>query len=187
MSQQTSVKNIFWYQGRYTAVYKIALTLVSAMLIAASARVQIPLQPVPVTLQTFVVVLLAMAMGWRYGLAATMSYLVMGAVGLPVFANVNTGIAYLFGPTGGYLLAFPLISVCVGWMTERGAGKHVWSSLLAASLGLLLILSLGSFYLSFFVGTASAFKAGFVPFVLAELCKAIMIAVIVPRVWRFAK
>jgi biotin transport system substrate-specific component len=181
------LKSIFWYRGQYSLFYYIAMTVLGAVLIAASAHIELPLSPVPVTLQTFVVVLFAMCMGWRSGLAATLSYLAAGMAGFPVFAGLPSGLAYLFGPTGGYLLAFPVVAFLAGWLAQHGAGKRLWRSFIVALVSLAIILAIGATYLADFVGVKQAFTVGFEPFMLGELLKAVMIAAIVPRVWRFAQ
>lgn len=188
MSQtKQGIRSIFWKRGSKTALYYIGLTLLGALIIAASAQVELPLLPVPVTLQTFAVVLLAMGMGWRLGVAACMSYLVAGTLGAPVFAGLAAGPAVLIGPTGGYLVAFPLAAFLTGYLTQHFTAKKFLRALLVAVVGLAFILMVGGLYLSNFIGVNQAFIVGVQPFLLAAVCKAIMIAVVVPRVWRFGK
>lgn len=187
VAAKQALKSIFWYRGQYSLFYYIGLTFLGALVLAASAQIQLPLKPVPVTLQSFAVVLLAMSMGWRLGLASCLSYLGLGMMGLPVFAGFFAGSAYLLGPTGGYLVAFPLAVLASGWLAQKGAGKHLFSSFLVAALGLAIILVVGTLYLSTFVGVQHALQLGVQPFILDAILKAVMIAVIVPRVWRFEK
>ena len=139
------------------------------------------------TLQTFAVILLAMGMGWRLGLAASMSYLVAGALGLPVFAGFAAGPLHMMGPTGGYLVAFPVAAFVTGYLTQHFTGKKFFRTLLVALFGLALILVMGGLYLSNFMSFTHAWMVGVKPFMLAAVCKAIMIAVIAPKVWRFGK
>lgn len=178
------LSSILWKQGDNTAFYYIGLTLIGAVLIAASAQIQIPMYPVPVTLQTFAVILIAMSAGWRLGLASSMTYLFMGAMGLPVFAGMSGGFAYLIGPTAGYLIAFPFAAVVAGWLTQRIAGKNFFLALFVSVLAGAIMLTLGCLHLASYVGLHQAFIVGVQPFLLDELCKAIMVAVIIPRVWR---
>lgn len=191
MNQNSQAKqgiySIFWKRGSFALPYNIGLTLLGAVIIAAAAQIQIPLHPVPVTLQTFAVILLAMGMGWRLGLASSLTYLIAGIVGMPVFAGFSAGPADLIGPTGGYLVAFPLAAFVTGYLAQHYAAKKIWRSLLVAIFGLALIVVIGGLYLSFFVGFSQAFILGVKPFILGEICKAIMVAVITPSVWRFGK
>jgi biotin transport system substrate-specific component len=172
------------YQGMHTKYYNIGITLLAAAIIAAAAHVEVPLGPVPVTLQSFAVLFIAMTMGWRIGVSATVSYLLAGCLGLPVFAGAPTGFAYLLGPTGGYLVAFPVMSFLAGWAAQRGAAQHWYTSLAVALLGVFGILFIGMLGLSVTIGLHKAYLVGAAPFLLAELCKAIMLAIIVPRFWR---
>ena len=110
------------------------LVLMSSLAIALAAHVQIPLTPVPVTLQDFAVLLIAMLLGWRLASAAVLCYLIEGAMGLPVFANAS-GFAELIGPAGGYLLAFLPAAAITGYLIERGWGRHIWGIASAGLIG----------------------------------------------------
>ncbi len=97
------------------------LVLIGTALLALSAKYQVPFWPVPMTLQTGVVALIGAAYGWRMGAATVLLYLVEGAAGLPVFAARGDGLAYLAGPTGGFLIGFLPAAAIVGWVAERRA------------------------------------------------------------------
>ncbi len=181
-SIQTMSHNHLWSRANVTG--KALLVWLSSLIIAASAQITVALQPVPVTLQTFAVIMLAMIGGWRLGLLASVSYLIEGLCGLPVFANFSAGLPYLFGPTGGYLLAFPLAAVVAGYLVQRGWGKYAISSLAVAGISLAIILGLGASYLAIFTGSKTAIVLGVQPFLIGEACKAIMLATMVPFFWK---
>src|ERR671918_1724759 len=110
----------------------LLLAVLGSALLTISAKIEVPFYPVPMTMQTLVVLLLGMAYGARLGAATVLLYLAEGAVGLPVFAGTperGIGIAYMMGPTGGYLVGFVLSAAITGWLTER---RSDWRALLIA-------------------------------------------------------
>src|SRR5260370_23301253 len=168
---------------------RIAAVVLGALLVAAAAQVSIPLPgtPVPITLQPMAVLLVGGLLGARFGALSMILYLAMGASGLPVFTPTVPllGIARLFGPTGGYLLAYPVAAYAVGWIVpplprlERGSGGEDWARvLLGVFAGLVLIHLGGPAQLLILTGNLSAAaRFGTVPFLLGDLLK---IAVLVP-------
>lgn len=133
---------------------------VFAILTFLAAQITVPVKPVPFTLQTMLVLLAAAFLGAKNGAISQVTYLTMGIIGLPVFAAFNFGPATLFGPTGGYLLSFPVAALIVGYLIEKFEGKlAVFLSML---LGNTLILLIGSIFLaSFFNGNfGEAFISG---------------------------
>jgi len=131
--------------------YKIHIVLSFVLLTAISAHVAIPVQPVPFTMQTLVVLLSGMVLGSKKGAYAQIMYLTLGLVGLPVFAttgNMTTGILRLMGPTGGYLLAFPLAAFVAGAIFEYR--KSIVSTIVAFAAGETIILAFGTLFLSTF-------------------------------------
>jgi biotin transport system substrate-specific component len=142
-----------------------------SILTVFAAQVSIPVKPVPFTLQTMLVILSGAFLGARNGAISQLGYLAAGAVGLPVFANFNLGIAALFGPTGGYLIAFPIAAFVVGKIIEQNKSLLVIAS--AMILGTLLILFSGAAYLSLFFGGnfGEAFKAGVLVFTIWDVIK----------------
>lgn len=150
-----------------------------AILTAAGARIEILHQPVPYTLQTFVVLLAGGFLGMRNGFLSQVTYLAMGCAGLPVFAGGCFGPAILIGPTGGYLLAFPLAASIIGWLVTQRNG-FLWN-LFSMSIGLAAIFTLGTLQLNFvyFRNFPGAIKAGFLIFSWFDLVKLITAAVIV--------
>ncbi len=155
------------------------LAVVGSLLIAASAKVQVPLWPVPITMQTFAVLVISMAYGRRLGAATLLLYLAEGAVGLPVFAR-GGGLAYFAGPTAGYLIGYPLAAALVGWLGERGWDGTVPRTAAAMLLGNALIYVPGLLWLATFTGVAGAFEVGLLPFLLGDALKLALAAGVLP-------
>ena len=155
---------------------RIALVVLGSLLLWASAKVQVPFWPVPMTMQTMVVLLLPAVMG-RYGLAAVLLYVAEGAMGLPVFAGTperGIGLAYLMGPTGGYIAGFVLAAALVAWAAEKGWLKR-WPATLAVMLaGMALVYLPGVAWLAGFIGWSKAWAAGAVPFLLGDGLKLLL-------------
>ncbi|MEH6547775.1 MAG: biotin transporter BioY [Sneathiella sp.] len=141
-----------------------ALALVGSLLVAASAQLTVPLWPVPMTMQTFAVVLVGAAFGWRLGGATLALYLAEGAAGLPVFAGGAGSAVHLVGPTAGYLFAFVAAAAVVGWLVEKGWGKSIFLTALAMCLGTVVIFAGGIAWLATFTGLERAIEVGMLPF-----------------------
>jgi biotin transport system substrate-specific component len=159
-----------------------------ALLVAASAQfvVPIPLSPVPMTLQPLAVLVVGGLLGPAGGAAALVLYLALGILGLPVFAGGGSGIIRLLGPTGGYLLAFPVAAGLTGVLIGRGSSS-VFRALLACALGMVLIHVGGVAQLALLGGDPGlAFRVGFVPFLTGDLLKVGLAAAVIlavgPRV-----
>jgi biotin transport system substrate-specific component len=165
------------------AVRATALALIGTALLTVSAKIQVPFWPVPMTMQTFVVLVLGMAYGSRLAGATVLLYLAQGAIGLPVFAG-GGGIAYMAGPTGGYLAGFLLAAVAVGWLAEHGWDRSVPRTLAAMLIGTGIIFACGLAWLSTLIGLPQAFSAGLVPFLLGEAVKVALATAILPFAWR---
>jgi biotin transport system substrate-specific component len=170
-----------------TIVYDAGLVLLGSALIALSARIAVPLpfSPVPITGQTFAVLLVGAALGpWR-GAAAILAYLAEGAAGLPVFAGVHTGPAALFGPTGGYLFGFiPAAWIC-GYLAERGWDRSVWGTVAAMVLGNVAIFAVALPWLARFVGSSNLLALGFWPFIPGDVVKIALAAAALPLAWKW--
>jgi biotin transport system substrate-specific component len=163
---------------------KLAVALAGALAVAAAAQVAVPLPgtPVPMTLQPLAVLVVGGLLGPRFGALSLALYLAMGAAGLPVFTPGGLpGFARLIGPTGGYLVAFPFAAAAAGWLATR-AGS--WSGPLAgAAAGTALIHLGGLAQLTLLTGDAStAFAAGVLPFVVNDVVKIAVAALVVRRV-----
>lgn len=169
----------------------LLLAFAGSLLLIVSAKFQVPFYPVPMTLQPLVVLLLGVALGSRLGAATVLLYLAQGAAGLPVFAGTpekGVGLAYMVGPTGGYLLGFALAAYVTGWLAERGFDRTRLGTALAMSLGMVVIYSLGLLWLGVFVGyNANLLHLGLTPFVLGDLLKIALATLSVPMLWSFLK
>jgi biotin transport system substrate-specific component len=176
---------------------RIASLLFITVLTAASAQISIPLPftAVPLTLQPMVVLLGALALGSRLGAASQVVYLAAGILGLPVFAAsavLPPGLLRLLGPTGGYLMAYPVAAFLTGYLAERGFDRRYVTSVLAMLLGLLAIYAAGVTWLGLFarsadgaaIGLSAAFFTGIYPFIVPDLIKLSIAAGLVPALWR---
>lgn len=160
------------------------LAVVGSALMAVSAKVQVPMWPVPMTMQTFAVLAIGMAYGARLAGATLLLYLAEGLVGLPVFAS-GAGPAYMAGPTGGYLVGFFVAAVLVGWLAEKGWDRNVLLTFLANFAGTAIIFALGVTWLSTIMGGfEKALAAGFQPFILGAFVKIALAAALLPLVWK---
>ncbi len=142
-----------------------------AVLTAVGAQIEIPHDPVPFTLQTLFVLLAGGILGPRNGFLSMSAYLLAGLVGLPVFSQFGFGLAKIMGPTGGYLLAFPVAAFLVGMLTARR--QEIWWTAMSLFAGLLVIFSLGTLHLGTTVARSwgEAFNAGFLIFSWWDIIK----------------
>jgi biotin transport system substrate-specific component len=178
-----------WPDGRISkGLRSIILAVIGSVLLWLSAKIQVPFWPVPMTMQTFVVLTLGMAYGWRLGAATVMLYLVEGAAGLPVFAGTpekGIGLAYMLGGTGGYLVGFVLAAAVCGYLAERGWDRRVVTTALAMFIGNALIYIPGLLWLgSLFGWDKPIVEWGLTPFILGDLVKLALAAAILPLVWK---
>jgi biotin transport system substrate-specific component len=166
-----------------------ALIGLGSVLVALSAKVQIPLAPVPLTCQDFAVLLVGATLGSRRGSAALVLYLVEGLLGIPVFAGPIAGPLYLLGPTGGYLLAFPLAAYAVGTLAESGWLRHLGWSAAALALASGVILATGFAWCVIQIGAASAFDVAIIPFLVWNPIKIAILAVVltVGSTWQMGR
>ncbi len=166
------------------ALLVLAFSLVTAL--SAQIAVPLPFSPVPLTGQTFSVLLTGALLGPRLGALAMLLYLMEGASGLPFFAGGAFGAARLLGPTGGYLIAYPLAAAAVGWLTTRGWDRRPLTMLAAMLLGSAIIFALGAAWLAHFVGGAShALTLGVLPFLPGDAVKALLAAGLLPLGWKW--
>jgi len=149
---------------------KVGLVVAGTALLALSAHAQIPFWPVKLSLQTFVVLALALAYGGRMAAATVLAYLAEGAMGLPVFQG-GAGLAYMAGPTGGYLAGFVLAAFVVGTLADRGGLATLPRSAGLLALGVALIYLPGLAWLSVLFGAEKAISFGLLPFLPAEALK----------------
>ena len=164
----------------------VILIALGTALLTLSAKVNLPLPFVPMTLQTLVVLMIGAVYGWRLGCATVVAYLAEGAIGLPVFAGPVGGLAPLVGPTAGYLYGFVAAAFITGWLSERGWDRSVPLLFVAMALGHIVILAAGFAWLAFGMnlGVEKAWLVGIAPFVAASLIKNALGAALVPAIRR---
>ena len=165
-----------------------ALVVVFSAFVALTAQVSIPLGPVPLTLQTLGVLFTGAVLGSRRGFLALLVYLAEGAAGLPVFAGGAGGIAHLLGPTGGYLISYPLAAGLVGFLAERGWDQRPARTALAMVMGNLVIYALGVAWLAVFLGAlGTALYKGMLIFIPGDLIKIAVATFALPGGWALAR
>ena len=151
----------------------VAFAGLFAALTAVGAQISVPIGPVPFTFQVFFVLLSGLLLGARLGFLSQLTYVLIGAVGFPVFAEFSGGFAHVYGPTGGYLLAFPIAAFLAGYVTEKSEGSTVEMTA-GVLLGLAVIYVLGWLRLGLFLAGdfGKAFSLGVLPFVPLDVLKA---------------
>ena len=170
--------------SRLEKLFRIAvLAVAGTALLAISAQISVPMWPVPMTMQTFAVVLIGAAYGWRLGGATVALYLAEGAMGLPVFANGGST-ASLVGPTAGYLFAFVAAAALVGALVEKGWGRSLFTTALAMTLGTAVIFAGGLAWLSTFTGVEKALAVGMYPFLPGAVFKIALAVAVLPMAWK---
>lgn len=176
-------------QRRVGLLYDAMLVMGGSALVALLAQVVIPLpfSPVPLTGQTFAVLLVGMLLGSARGSLAVLVYLMEGAAGLPVFSGGGAGLVRLAGPTGGYLVGFLFAAFVVGFLAKRGWDRSVWRAGLAMLVGNALIYAVGLPWLSHFVGTQRVLLLGLYPFVVGDCVKLVLAALALPAGWKLLR
>lgn len=177
------------FSGRTTALRNAVLAIAGSLALWLSAKLQVPFYPVPMTMQTFVVLVIGTSFGWRLGAATVALYLLEGVLGLPVFAGTpekGIGLAYMVGPTGGYLLGYlPAAALC-GFLAGRGWDRRIVTTALSMLLGTVVIYAFGLSWLGTVVGWDKPVLAwGFTPFVLGDLLKLALATAVLPLAWKF--
>lgn len=163
-------------RASFAASWPLQLALIAggSLLLFISAKIKIPFWPVPATMQDLTVLLLALAFGARLGGGMVAFYLLQGIVGLPVFTDTplkGIGLAYMAGPTGGYLLGFAVAAFILGNLSDRGYGQTVLQASLLLGLGFILIFAPGLTWMSVLFGWEKAILFGFTPFWAVTLAK----------------
>jgi biotin transport system substrate-specific component len=164
----------------------VSLVFAFSLLIALSAQIVIPVGPVPITAQTFAVLLTGALLGSRMGAAAIIIYLAEGAIGLPFFSAGRAGIGHLLGPTGGYLVAFPAAAFVTGAFAEHGWDKRFLSAAAAMAIGSVIIMLSGWTWFSLVTNTpmASSFQTTVLPFIPGDIIKIVLAAALLPTGWK---
>lgn len=169
----------------------LLLAVMGSLALWLSAKIQVPFYPVPITMQTIVVLLVGMAFGWRLGTATVLLYLAEGALGLPVFAGTperGAGLTYMAGPTGGYLLGFVFAAAAVGWLAQRGWDRRFATTLAAMALGTAIIYGPGLIWLGMEIGwDKPVLELGLWPFLPGDALKVALAALVLPSIWRLSR
>jgi biotin transport system substrate-specific component len=178
----------------YQALFKqrsmfldIFMVLCSVAFLGVMANITIPLWPVPVTMQTFGVFLIAFFFGSREGFFAILAYIIAGIAGIGLFTGYNSGFGVLLGPTGGYIIGFLLMALFVGQMIEKGYGRSKRSVLLCMFVGEIILYIFGLAGLWLYLGDVSFIEVlmlGFVPFILGDLIKIAGAVALFPYLWK---
>lgn len=172
-------------------IRQIVLVITGVALLTLSAKINIPFYPVPMTMQTFMVLVIGMTYGSRLGASTVLLYLVAGAIGLSVFAGTpekGIGLAYMMGPTGGYLLGFVIAAATMGYLAEKGWDRKITLTFLAMLTGTVIIYIPGLIWLANVVGwDKPILEWGLYPFVWGALAKIVLAMLVVPTVWKMIK
>jgi biotin transport system substrate-specific component len=171
------------------SVRSAGLVIVFSLFIAACAQFAIYIGPIPITGQTFAVLLTGALLGSRLGAAAVIAYLIEGALGLPFFAAGGAGILRFFGPTGGYLVAFPAAAFITGAFAEHGWDKRYVTAVAAMAFGSVVIFLGGWAWFAVLTNTppVAAFKLAVEPFLLGDVIKIALGAAVLPTGWALLK
>ncbi len=183
-----TMTRVAWPAQRVSPLLRsVVLAFAGTLVLTASARLQVPFYPVPITLQTFFVLVIGMAYGWRLGAATVLLYLAQGALGLPVFAGTpekGIGLAYMMGGTGGYLAGFVLAAALCGWLAEHGWDRRPLTAAAAMTLGTLAIYLPGLTWLGVLFGWDKPILAwGLYPFLPGDLFKIAVGTATLPAAW----
>ena len=167
-------------------VVSILLVLFGTILLAISAKIQLPFWPVPMTMQTFVIFLIGMTYSVRLSFITVSMYLFEGALGLPVFAS-GGGIAYLVGPTSGYLYGMLISSVVISYLANLGFSKTYFKTSISLLIGSFIIFLFGILYLGWIIGYEKAIIAGLLPFIPSEIFKIALAVSLIPTIQKIIK
>ena len=178
------MRSIFWVSGIDRRLRNVALVCAGVMCLVIASKISIPLQPVPITLQTLAVFFIAMTFGWRLGITTLISYITLGACGAPVFAGHTAGLAVLLGPTAGYILGFIPAMMVAAYLIEHGWGRHFISVVAAQLIASLMIFASGLAVLHLFLPWQQTIDLGLKPFLLTGSLKIIFLAVVIPAFWK---
>ena len=187
-NKETLIVHVFPADRLNKSARYLLIVIFGSFLIAFSSKLQVPFYPVPMTLQTMVVLMLGMALGWRLAGATVLLYLAEGALGLPVFAGTpekGIGFSYMLGSTGGYLFGFLVAATVCGWLAERGWGHNFIATAACMFIGNFLIYMFGVTWLGAVFGWDKPLLSwGVLPFLWGDLLKIILAATILPLAWK---
>lgn len=178
--------NVIWPQNATnTLLRNVALMLVGSVIVAIAAQINIPMVPVPMTLQSLAVLSVGAAFGARLGAATLLLYAAEGAIGLPVFAQMKAGAGVIAGTTGGYIVGFIMAAAVTGYLAEQGWSRNMAKMALASLIGAVVLYVPGLIWLHQFAnGWAQTLEWGFNPFVYGDILKALIAAIGFQAGWR---
>ena len=186
MKQNTLISNIVKIEAKENETFKnILLVLGGVAFLSIMSQVLIPLPytPVPISLGTFGVTLMALLYGRKLGTATILSYVAAGSLGAPIFAGGKAG--SLFSPTGGYILGYIISTIILGYLSDKGVTKSYVKTFLSLLLSSAIILTLGSIVLSLFLPGKNAFMVGILPFLPGDALKSTTVTLLLPTLWKF--
>ncbi|WP_369711169.1 biotin transporter BioY [Leptotrichia sp. HSP-334] len=185
MKQNTLISNIVNFETKEKETLKnILLVLGGVAFLSLMSQVIIPLPftPVPISLGTFGVTLMALLYGRKLGTATILSYVAAGSLGAPIFAGFKSG--SLFSPTGGYILGYIVAAIILGYLSDKGVTKSYVKTFFSLLLSSAIILTLGSIVLSIFVPGKNVFMVGVLPFLPGDAIKSTTITLLLPTLWK---
>lgn len=172
-------------------IANLSAVIAGVALTALAAQISIPMWPVPITGQTFAVLLVGTTLGAARGFISMSLYVLLGVFGLPIFTAGKSGLAYIAGPTGGYLIGFILAAVVTGWFAQRKWDRKALSAFISFLVGTTVIYAVGLPWLSVALGqlglpneASATLQAGFYPFIPGDILKAILAGALLPLAWK---
>lgn len=178
-------------EGAARAVKDVVLVLAGIAALTLAAKIRVPMWPVPITMQTFAVLTLGAGLGLRLGLMSVLGYLALGALGFGVFTGEGAGIAYMAGPTGGYLLGFAVAAGVMGLLARRGWDKSMAGMAGAMLIGTAIIYAFGLNGMAYLFladkGAAWVLQYGMTNFLIGDALKLVLAALVVPGIWKLAR
>jgi biotin transport system substrate-specific component len=173
--------------GAARFVVQASLVVAGSLLLALSAKAKVVLGPVDLSLQTLAVLLIGATFGLRLGVATLLAYLAEGAAGFPVFQSTpekGIGLAYMVGPTGGYLAGFLVMAALVGWAVDRGWGRNIVKISAAMLVAEIVMMAMGFSWLAYWIGAAKSWQFGVAPFIVPDLIKVALAAAVTAALLR---
>jgi len=183
---KNTVVDVFRPDEKVSAILYDAIVVICGSLIlclSAQVKVYLPISPVPITGQTFAVLMLAALLGSRLGVLAIIAYLMEGVAGLPVFVG-GIGLSALIGPTGGYLMGFVAVAYVVGKLAEMGWDRRVSTTILAMLAGEFVLYTFGVCWLAVMTNIRTALVIGLYPFIVGDILKTALAAAVLPAGWK---
>ncbi|MEO9574169.1 MAG: biotin transporter BioY [Tateyamaria sp.] len=175
-------------EGLGLRIKQVALVLVGVLVLAVAAKIKVPMWPVPITMGTFAVLTIGAAYGARLGLVTIFAYMIIGALGFDIFASSSaeaSGLTYMMGGTGGYLVGYVLATLALGALAQRGWDRSVGWMALAMLIGTVLIYVPGLLWLGQLYGwDKPILQWGLTPFLIGDALKLALAAVVLPTVWK---